>query len=35
MKIAGLLVFISDVHSLGLPTAQGLLVTDSWYWDSQ
>ncbi len=34
MKIAGLLVFISDVHALGLPTAQGLLVTDSWYWDS-
>ena len=33
MKIAGLLVFINDVHSLGLPTAQGLLVTDSWYWD--
>ncbi len=34
MKIAGLLVFISDVHALGLPTAQGLLVTDSWYWDT-
>ena len=34
MKIAGLLVFISDVHSLGLSTAQGLLVTDSWYWDT-
>jgi branched-chain amino acid transport system substrate-binding protein len=34
MKIAGLLVFISDVHSLGLPTTQGLLVTDSWYWDT-
>lgn len=33
MKIAGLLVFINDVHSLGLATAQGLLVTDSWYWD--
>ncbi len=33
MKIAGLLVFINDVHSLGLPTSQGLLVTDSWYWD--
>ena len=33
MKVAGLLVFINDVHSLGLPTAQGLLVTDSWYWD--
>jgi len=34
MKIAGLLVFINDVHALGLPTAQGLLVTDSWYWDT-
>ena len=33
MKVAGLLVFINDVHSLGLNTAQGLLVTDSWYWD--
>ena len=33
MKVAGLLVFINDVHSLGLATAQGLLVTDSWYWD--
>lgn len=33
MKIAALLVFINDVHSLGLPTAQGLLATDSWYWD--
>ena len=34
MKVAGLLVFINDVHALGLPTAQGLLVTDSWYWDT-
>jgi len=34
MKVAGLLVFIADVHALGLPTAQGLLVTDSWYWDT-
>ncbi|MGI9026004.1 MAG: ABC transporter substrate-binding protein [Burkholderiaceae bacterium] len=33
MKVAALLVFINDVHSLGLPTAQGLLATDSWYWD--
>ncbi|MEJ7139089.1 ABC transporter substrate-binding protein [Amphibiibacter pelophylacis] len=33
MKLAGLLVFINDIHSLGLKTAQGLLVTDSWYWD--
>lgn len=33
MKMAGLLVFLNDVHSLGLPTTQGLLMTDSWYWD--
>ncbi|MCW7538908.1 ABC transporter substrate-binding protein [Aquabacterium sp. A7-Y] len=34
MKMAGLLVFLNDVHSLGLPTTQGLLMTDSWYWDT-
>lgn len=33
MKLAALLMFIDDVHSVGLPTAQGLLLTDSWYWD--
>ncbi|MCJ0762565.1 ABC transporter substrate-binding protein [Variovorax terrae] len=33
MKIAGLLVFIDDVHSLGLKNTEGLLLTDSWYWD--
>jgi branched-chain amino acid transport system substrate-binding protein len=32
-KLAGLLVFISDVHALGLPTAQGLQLTESFYWD--
>ena len=32
-KLAGLLVFISDVHSLGLRTAQGLHLTESFYWD--
>jgi branched-chain amino acid transport system substrate-binding protein len=32
-KLAGLLVFISDVKALGLPTAQGLIFTESWYWD--
>jgi branched-chain amino acid transport system substrate-binding protein len=32
-NLAGLLVFISDVHGLGLPTAQGLIFTESWYWD--
>ena len=33
MKIAALLMFIDDVHSLGLDTTQGLVLTDSWYWD--
>jgi branched-chain amino acid transport system substrate-binding protein len=32
-RLAGLLVFISDVHSLGLATAQGLVVTTGFYWD--
>jgi branched-chain amino acid transport system substrate-binding protein len=32
-NLAGLLVFISDVHGLGLKTAQGLIFTESWYWD--
>ncbi|MBF5042965.1 ABC transporter substrate-binding protein [Aggregicoccus sp. 17bor-14] len=32
-KLAGLLVFISDVHALGLPTAKGLLLTEAFYWD--
>jgi branched-chain amino acid transport system substrate-binding protein len=34
MTIAGLLLFISDVHSLGLETAQGIAVTNSFYWDA-
>jgi branched-chain amino acid transport system substrate-binding protein len=32
-KLAGLLVFLSDVHGIGLETAQGLLLTESFYWD--
>ncbi|MBS0561389.1 MAG: ABC transporter substrate-binding protein [Proteobacteria bacterium] len=32
-KIAGLLVFITDVHSLGLQAAQGLVVSNTFYWD--
>ncbi|MFZ3328098.1 MAG: ABC transporter substrate-binding protein, partial [Methylocella sp.] len=32
-RLAGLLFFISDVHSLGLKTAQGLLMTSAYYWD--
>jgi len=33
MKVAGLLVFLSDIHSLGLKNVGGLLHTTSWYWD--
>lgn len=33
MKPAALLAFLSDIHALGLPTAQGLYLTTSWYWD--
>ena len=32
-NFAGLLVFITDVHALGLKTAQGLVLTETWYWD--
>jgi branched-chain amino acid transport system substrate-binding protein len=32
-RLAGLLVFISDIHSLGLQTAQGLVLTSAFYWD--
>jgi len=33
-NLAGLLVFITDVHALGLQTAQGLIFTEAWYWDA-
>ncbi len=32
-NLAGLLVFASDINALGLPTAQGLIFTETWYWD--
>jgi branched-chain amino acid transport system substrate-binding protein len=32
-KLAGLLIFITDIHSLGLQTTQGLLLTSAFYWD--
>ena len=32
-KLAGLLVFLNDVHGLGLQVAQGLMLTESFYWD--
>jgi branched-chain amino acid transport system substrate-binding protein len=33
MKLAGLLMFISDIHSLTPALTQGMYLTDSWYWD--
>ena len=33
MKLAGLLMFINDIHSLGLGATQGMYLTDSWYWN--
>jgi len=32
-SLAGMLVFISDIHGLGLNTAQGLIFTETFYWD--
>ena len=32
-NLAGLLVFLTDINALGLPTAQGLIVTNTFYWD--
>ena len=32
-NLAALLAFITDVHALGLRTAQGLIMTEAWYWD--
>ncbi len=33
MKVAGLLVFLNDVHAVGVANAEGLQVADSWYWN--
>lgn len=32
-KLAGLLMWINDIHALGLEATQGLLLTNAWYWD--
>ncbi|WP_372424123.1 ABC transporter substrate-binding protein [Salinarimonas chemoclinalis] len=32
-SLAALLMFLTDVHALGLPVAQGLIFTEAWYWD--
>lgn len=34
MKLAGLLMFVNDVHALGLDLTQGMYLTDGWYWDT-
>ncbi len=33
MKLATMLMFVTDVHALGLDVAQGLVLTESFYWD--
>jgi branched-chain amino acid transport system substrate-binding protein len=33
VKLAGLLVFVNDIHALSLQTAQGLVLTETFYWD--
>ncbi|UOM33171.1 ABC transporter substrate-binding protein [Acuticoccus sp. I52.16.1] len=32
-KLAGLLIFLTDIHALGLETTEGLTITTGWYWD--
>ena len=32
-SLAALLIFLTDIKALGLPTAQGLVFTEAWYWD--
>ncbi len=32
-KLAGMVVFLNDVHSMGLEVTQGLMLTTGWYWD--
>lgn len=34
MKLAGMLMFVNDVHALGLGVTQGMYLTDGWYWDA-
>lgn len=33
MKLAGMIMFINDIHAMGLAAAQGMYLTDSWYWN--
>jgi branched-chain amino acid transport system substrate-binding protein len=34
MKLAGMLLFVNDIHALGLGLTQGMYLTDGWYWDT-
>ncbi len=34
MRLAGMIMFINDIHAIGLPAAQGMYLTDSWYWNA-
>ena len=34
MQLAGLLMFITDIHALGLDLTQNMYLADAWYWDS-
>ena len=34
MKLAGMLMFVNDIHALGLNLTQGMYLTDGWYWDT-
>jgi len=34
MKLAGMIMFINDIHAMGLPAAQGMYLTYSWYWNA-
>lgn len=34
MRLAGMIMFINDIHAMGLQTAQGMYLTDSWYWNA-
>lgn len=34
MRLAGMIMFINDIHAMGLPAAQGMYLTDSWYWNA-
>lgn len=34
MRLAGMIMFINDIHAMGLETAKGMYLTDSWYWNA-